>query len=247
MVRTYYDTTHLDIPFTILCPVYFLRYPNPLASHVISVDVLSREVVARPILAANAASSQASTSSTPLAGASEARGSGSSSRLSGWRFRTGQEVEQEEQVRHVLKTTRLILKRGTLPKWAPAGLVRNAESWVLEESEVDLDSSPSGTGGREMRCWTRNLDHTTVMAVTEQNVFQENSEQPMDAKDPKTPFTRLDSRYDIESKLSFGLLRNRIEKFGYNRVVTHVDTVSCIADRGPIYFRLTMVDPCSVP
>ena len=75
----------------------------------------------------------------------------------------------------VLCTTRLILKRGTLPAWAPRGIVKNSESWVLEQSEVELDA-PAGSGGddgqrdaqgRRMRVWTRNLDHTHKLAVTE--------------------------------------------------------------------------------
>ncbi|PWN87756.1 hypothetical protein FA10DRAFT_215748, partial [Acaromyces ingoldii] len=121
---------------------YFLRYPNPLASHVISVDVLSRDIVRRP----------------------DTRGAGAG----------------EEQWRHVLKTTRLILKRGTLPSWAPRGIIKNAESWVLEETEVDLDPpgpSPTEAGGkgkgREFSVWTRNLDHTHVMAVTERTTYRE--------------------------------------------------------------------------
>lgn len=172
-----------------LCPVYFLRYPNPLASHVLSVDVLSREVVSRPI--------------------------------------GGGKAGEEQQQQHVLKTTRLILKRGTLPKWAPRGVIRNAESWVLEESEVDLDLlSPAVVEqqrgvGREMKSWTRNLDHTTVMAVTERNIFRERWDQTS-----QSSFVGLKSKSDVTSGVAFGLLRSRIEKFGLNRVVTHVDSVS---------------------
>ena len=59
-----------------------------------------------------------------------------------------------------LLTTRLILKKGSLPKWAPKGIVNRAESWILEESEVD-------PGGRVVRCKTRNLDHVKVMRVEE--------------------------------------------------------------------------------
>ena len=59
-----------------------------------------------------------------------------------------------------LFTTRLILKKGSLPKWAPKGIINRAESWILEESEVD----PSG---RVVRCKTRNLDHVKVMRVEE--------------------------------------------------------------------------------
>jgi hypothetical protein len=59
-----------------------------------------------------------------------------------------------------LRTTRLILKRGALPRWAPRGIVARAESWVLEESEVD-------PVGRVVACTTRNLDHVKVMQVRE--------------------------------------------------------------------------------
>ena len=95
-------------PWSIVSLAYLLRYPNPVASHIISCDVISREV-------------------TP---------SGS------------------------LLTTRLILKTGSLPRWAPKGIVQRAESWVLEESEVD-------PLGKVMRCTTKNLDHVKVMRVEE--------------------------------------------------------------------------------
>lgn len=134
----------------------------------------------------------------------------------------------EEQ--HVLKTTRLILKKGTLPSWAPKGLIRNAESWVLEESEIELDQLPEnaieerGGKGREMRAWTRNLDHTTVMAVTESTIFRERPQRISDGK--AGDHVGLKSMYDVTSGVSFSLLRGRIEKFGLNRVLTHIDTVS---------------------
>lgn len=91
-----------------------MRYPNPLASHILSCDVISRTV---------------NTSGT-------------------------------------LSTTRLILKTGALPRWAPKGIVSRAESWVIEESEVD----PTG---RVVRCTTRNLDHVKVLHVEERIVFRE--------------------------------------------------------------------------
>ncbi|KAF9650718.1 MSF1-domain-containing protein [Thelephora ganbajun] len=59
-----------------------------------------------------------------------------------------------------LLTTRLILKKGSLPKWAPKGIINRAESWILEESEVD-------PLGRVVRCKTRNLEHVKVMRVEE--------------------------------------------------------------------------------
>lgn len=118
------DATHLYVddreltswrsdPWSIVSYAFFMRYPNPLASHILSCDVISR--IVNP--------------------------SGT------------------------LSTTRLILKTGALPRWAPRGIVSRAESWVIEESEVD----PTG---RVVRCTTRNLDHVKVLHVEERIVFQ---------------------------------------------------------------------------
>lgn len=41
-----------------------------------------------------------------------------------------------------------------------------AESWVIEESEVDPD-------GKVMRCITKNLDHVKVMSVEERILLQQ--------------------------------------------------------------------------
>ncbi|EKM60806.1 uncharacterized protein PHACADRAFT_246960 [Phanerochaete carnosa HHB-10118-sp] len=97
-----------DDPWSIVSLAYFLRYPNPYASHVASCDVISRTV-------------------TPSG---------------------------------TLVTTRLILKRGSLPKWAPRGIMSKAESWIIEESEVDPVNGV-------VRCTTKNLDHVKVMRVEE--------------------------------------------------------------------------------
>ncbi|TFL03592.1 PRELI-like family-domain-containing protein [Pterulicium gracile] len=64
-----------------------------------------------------------------------------------------------------LCTTRLILKRGALPRWFPSGVLSRAESWIIEESEVD-------PFGKTLRCTTRNLDHVKVMQVCESTVLQ---------------------------------------------------------------------------
>ncbi|KAI0047803.1 MSF1-domain-containing protein [Auriscalpium vulgare] len=68
-----------------------------------------------------------------------------------------------------LLTTRLILKRGALPRWFPQGIMSRAESWVVEESEVDPE-------GKVVRCRTRNLDHVKVMQVQESQVFRQTDE-----------------------------------------------------------------------
>jgi len=69
-------------------------------------------------------------------------------------------ISRTHTPRGTLLTTRLILKKGSLPKWAPQGIITRAESWILEESEVD-------PLGRVVRCKTRNLDHVKVMRVEE--------------------------------------------------------------------------------
>ena len=65
-----------------------------------------------------------------------------------------------------LKTTRLILKRGNLPAWFPAGIMGRQESWIVEESEVDPQ-------GRTVRCVTRNLDHVKSLQVIEHTELKE--------------------------------------------------------------------------
>jgi len=65
-----------------------------------------------------------------------------------------------------LLTTRLILKRGALPRWAPKGIITRAETWVIEESEVD-------PFGKIVRCRTKNLDHVKIMQVEESVVFKQ--------------------------------------------------------------------------
>lgn len=233
MVRTFSDHAQLDIPYAILCPVYFLRYPNELASHVVSVDVLAREIITRP---RERQRSQNDTISDPRSSRQAAlqqqhREEAAGPSRSFWGSPTSslRSTEGEEDVQHILKTTRLILKKGTLPKWAPSGILRNAESWVLEESEVELDSNSSSSNqrpsseGRKMKCWTRNLDHTTVMAVTENLKFTEQLPTSME-ENTAISNSRLDSTHDVESSVGFTLLQSRIEKFGYQRVRTHVDT-----------------------
>jgi len=116
----------------------------------------------------------------------------------------------------VLCTSRLLLKRGSLPKWAPAGIIKNSTSWVLEESEVDLMPSEDGAP-RTMSTWTRNLDHTSVLAVTEALRFTE--AMPRDAS-----MTHCHIAAHVSSGVSFRLLRGRIEKFGLKRYLSHMES-----------------------
>jgi len=68
-----------------------------------------------------------------------------------------------------LVTKRLILKKGNLPRWFPKGIVSRAETWIIEESEVD-------PYGKEVRCVTKNLDHVKIMQVEESVRFAQTSE-----------------------------------------------------------------------
>jgi len=83
-----------------------------------------------------------------------------------------------------LLTTRLILKKGSLPKWAPKGIINRAESWILEESEVD-------PLGRVVCCKTRNLDHVKVMRVEEITTLR----QAEDGKTLQINEARIISRF----------------------------------------------------
>jgi hypothetical protein len=44
-----------------------------------------------------------------------------------------------------------------------------SESWIVEESEVDID-------GRVLRCKTKNLDHVKIMEVVESTELTEMSD-----------------------------------------------------------------------
>lgn len=103
-----------------------------------------------------------------------------------------------------LLTTRLILKRGALPKWAPTGIVSRAESWVIEESEVD-------PRGRVVHCTTRNLDHVKIMQVEESVVLKEME----DGKTVQTTQARFISGF------GWGLTK-RIENHGLNRFKANI-------------------------
>ncbi|KAJ9478396.1 Protein UPS1, mitochondrial [Pseudozyma hubeiensis] len=248
MVKDFVHQSSYDHSWSSCVRAYFLRYPNPNASHVLSVDVIDRRIEYRPVRSGPISS--ATTSSVTLDDLDRQAAQG--------------------DVIPVLCTTRLILKRGNLPKWAPSGLMKNAESYVMEESEVELDLlpprsktnpiqgansawAPSGQvlspeveaaglkgrtmNGRAMRSWTRNLDHTTVLAVTEGLVFKERFGfmLPLQTDSPKSggsatqqplwrSYCKTLTTAQIESQVSFGMLRRRIEKFGLARFVAHKDT-----------------------
>jgi len=103
-----------------------------------------------------------------------------------------------------LLTTRLILKRGSLPRWAPKNIVSRAESWIIEESEVD-------PFGQVVRCRTKNLDHVKVMQVEEHVLFRYTPE----GKTLQTTEARIISGF------GWGLTK-RIESHGLSRFKANV-------------------------
>ncbi|KAF8922213.1 MSF1-domain-containing protein [Mucidula mucida] len=151
-MKFYTQSFTYDDSWSIVSLAYFLRYPNPYASHILSCDVISREL-------------------TPAG---------------------------------TLLTTRLILKRGALPRWAPKGIISRTEAWVIEESEVD-------PLGKTVQCRTKNLEFTKVMQVEEYAFIRQNE----DGQTLQTNEARIRSRF------GWGLTK-RIEAFGMHRVESHV-------------------------
>jgi len=152
-MKWYSQAFSYDDPWGTVTLAYFLRYPNPYASHIISCDVINRTV-------------------TP---------SGS------------------------LRTSRLILKRGILPKWAPKGIISRAESWVIEESEVD-------SHGKVVKCITKNLDHVKVLQVIESVTLTES----------EAGKTLQLSEARVISRFGWGLAR-RIETLGLTKFKSHLE------------------------
>ena len=102
---------------------------------------------------------------------------------------------------NVLRTTRLVLKRGKVPRWAPRVIQKIDTTWVLEESEIEMglvepdgitpvrEAAPSSSQEaaaaeagpasvppsgikRELRTRSRNIDRTEFMEVFEWQVFR---------------------------------------------------------------------------
>ena len=173
-IEIYSLTPQLSDSWSIVTLAFFLRYPNPYASHVISCDVISRD-------------------QTP---------SGS------------------------LVTTRLILKQGAMPRWFPKGIVSRAESWVVEESEVDPH-------GKLVRCVTKNLDHIKVMQVEESIEFAQTIEGSVfcylrvfvrHTHYSQHRKTLQHTQARIVSRFGWGLTK-KIENHGLSRFKAHMQRV----------------------
>ncbi|KAI8388524.1 PRELI-like family-domain-containing protein [Radiomyces spectabilis] len=146
MVKFYQHTFNYEYPWQTVSYAFWLRYPNPFASHVLAVDVLDRYV----------------------------------------------------DEKGVLKTTRLVLKKGKVPKWFPESFLKNSEAFIIEESEVDPKSMTMTTR-------TKNLNHVRIMQVEETQTFRPNEQNPA--------FTSCKTEARIISRFGWGMT-NRIEAFG---------------------------------
>jgi len=139
-------------------------------------------------------------------------------------------ISREFSSTGTLLTTRLLLKRGALPRWVPKGLVIRAESWVVEESEVDPE-------GKVLRCRTRNLDHVKVMQVHESHVIRPTADGyvhivlfkhiciiDMQLTCKPTSKTIQNTEARILSGFGWGLTK-RIESHAFARVKAHMQRV----------------------
>ncbi|GAB5591217.1 hypothetical protein Unana1_06117 [Umbelopsis nana] len=146
MVKFFQHTFAYDHPWENVSYAFWLRYPNPFASHVVCADVIDRSI-------------------------------------------------NEDGV---LTTTRLVLKKGKLPKWFPKHFVKNSEAYVIEESLVDPKSM-------RMVTRTRNLTHVRIMQVEETQTI---TPHPVNAD-----MTSVKTEARIISKFGWGMA-SRIELFG---------------------------------
>jgi hypothetical protein len=62
-----------------------------------------------------------------------------------------------------------------MPAWAPSAVYKIGTSWVLEESEVDLEREE----GKELRTRSRNLDHKNILEVFEWQTFKQVEEDSL--------------------------------------------------------------------
>ncbi|GJN87941.1 hypothetical protein Rhopal_000896-T1 [Rhodotorula paludigena] len=125
----------------------------------------------------------------------------------------------------VLRTTRLILKRGKVPRWAPRVIQRIDTTWVLEETEIEVGlEAPDGTledgglaGGprRELRTRSRNIDRTEFMEVFEWQVFRQRGDDSL-ATDVHT-YSR------VTSEFGFWPLSQRIEAYGLSKLPKSIE------------------------
>ncbi|KAI8372568.1 PRELI-like family-domain-containing protein [Choanephora cucurbitarum] len=153
MVKFYQHAFDYDFQWQNVTLAYWLRYPNPFASHVLAVDVLDRHV--------------------------DANG--------------------------VLKTTRIVLKKGKAPKWFPKSFLKNSEAFIIEESEVDPKN-------KTMVTRTKNLNHVRIMQIVETQTFKQHETNP--------EWTVCKTEACIVSRFGWGMA-GRIEGFGQSSFIAN--------------------------
>lgn len=144
---------------------------------------------------------------------------------------------------NVLRTTRLVLKRGKVPRWAPRVIQKIDTTWVLEESEIEMglvepdgitpvreaapsssQAAASGEGPtsvppsgikRELRTRSRNIDRTEFMEVFEWQVFRPLPED--------TLATEVNTLSRITSEFGFWPVSHRIEAFGLSKLPRSIE------------------------
>ncbi|KAG9307654.1 hypothetical protein G9A89_023219 [Geosiphon pyriformis] len=152
MVKFYQHTGKFEAPWDIVTLAFWMRYPNPFASHVLSVDVIDRYI-------------------DPISG--------------------------------MLRTTRLILKRGKVPSWG-RGLIKTPEAYILEESMVNPKT-------KTMITRTKNITHVRKMQVEEWQTFHVDMHN--------SDCTKVKTEAKIISNFGWGPLTERIEGFGLKKFV----------------------------
>jgi len=151
MVKILSTTTNFSHPWEKATQAVWRKYPNPFASHVLSSDVIEREV-------------------DPVTG--------------------------------VMRTTRLFLKKGIIPKWGMA-LLHVPEAFIIEQSTVDPTT-------RTMTTVTRNLSHRKLMLVEETQIFRPHADNPAE-------WTELKTEAKFISNTAWAPVRAKIEGFGLTK------------------------------
>ncbi|KAG0192952.1 hypothetical protein DFQ28_006984 [Apophysomyces sp. BC1034] len=107
-------------------------------------------------------------------------------------------LDRSVDERGVLKTTRLVLKKGKAPKWFPQSFLKNSEAFIIEESEVDPKTNTMITR-------TKNLNHVRIMQIEETQIFKPHDQHP--------EWTSCKTEARIISRFGWGMT-NKIEGFG---------------------------------
>lgn len=100
-----------------------------------------------------------------------------------------------------LHTTRLIRKRGKLPRWVKPFLGKISHSWIVEKTVLDPQT-------KEMTAYQRNLDHTRIIRVEEYTTFRYEEPENM---------TRVSYRVKFSSGFKGFGVKNRIEAWSHSR------------------------------